>query len=58
MSCARCVPRLTVMTKGDPELFAVLAPNWLARVEASPAFLIPITRHPVTRFSFGVCETG
>jgi hypothetical protein len=30
----------------------------LAQVEASPAFLIPMTRHPVLRFSFGVCEIG
>jgi hypothetical protein len=44
--------------KGDPELFAVVAPDWLAQVEASPAFLIPMTRHQALRFSFGVCEIG
>ena len=44
--------------KGDPELFAVVAHDWIAQVEASPAFMIPMTRHQALGFSFGVVDIG
>jgi hypothetical protein len=44
--------------RGDPELFAAAADDWIAQVEASPAFMIPMTRHQALRFSFGVDGIG
>lgn len=44
--------------RGDPELFATVAHEWIAQVEASPAFMIPMTRHQALRFSFGVDDIG
>jgi hypothetical protein len=44
--------------KGDPELFAAVAHDWIAQVEASPAFMIPMTRHQALGFSFGVVDIG
>lgn len=43
---------------GDPETFAAGAKAWIAQVEASPAFIIPMTRHEADRFSFGVDDIG
>jgi hypothetical protein len=42
----------------DPELFAAVANDWIAQVEASPAFIIPMTRHQAHRFSFGADDSG
>jgi hypothetical protein len=42
----------------DMELFAEAAHHWIAQVEASPAFMIPMTRHPALAFSFGVLDIG
>jgi hypothetical protein len=44
--------------RGDPELFAQVAHDWIAQVEASPAFVIPMTRHQALRFSFGADDIG
>jgi hypothetical protein len=44
--------------RGDPELFAAVANDWISQVEASPAFMIPMTRHQAHRFSFGVDGIG
>jgi hypothetical protein len=44
--------------RGDPELFAAVAHDWIAQVEASPAFMIPMTRHQALRFSFGIDGIG
>jgi hypothetical protein len=44
--------------RGDPELFAAVANDWIARVEANAAFMIPMTRHQAHRFSFGVDGIG
>jgi hypothetical protein len=44
--------------RGDQELFAAVANDWIAQVEASPAFIIPMTRHQAHRFSFGVDGIG
>jgi hypothetical protein len=44
--------------RGDPELFAPVAHDWIAQVEASPAFVIPMTRHEALRFSFGTDDIG
>ena len=44
--------------RGDPELFATVAHDWIAQVEASPAFMIPMTRHQALRFSFGADDIG
>jgi len=44
--------------RGDPELFAPVAHDWIAQVEASPAFVTPMRRHPALRFSFGVDGIG
>ena len=44
--------------RGDPELFAAIAHDWIEQVEASPAFMIPMTRHRALRFSFGVDGIG
>lgn len=32
--------------------------GWLDQVEADPAFRIPMTRHPVDRFAFGLEDIG
>jgi hypothetical protein len=58
MSYARSVPSLVRDDRGDPELFAAVAHDWIAQVEASPAFMIPMTRHQALRFSFGVDDIG
>ena len=44
--------------RGDSELFVPVAHDWIAQVEASPAFMIPITLHPALGFSFGVDSIG
>ena len=44
--------------RGDLELFAPVAHDWIAQVEASPAFVTPMRRHPALRFSFGVDGIG
>jgi hypothetical protein len=43
---------------GDPERFATVAHEWIGQVEASPGFVIPMTRHQALRFSFGVDDIG
>jgi hypothetical protein len=42
----------------DPATFTAGAKAWIAQVEASPAFIIPMTRHEADRFSFGVDGIG
>jgi len=42
----------------DPATAASEAKAWIARVEASPAFIIAMTRHVADRFSFGVDAIG
>ena len=42
----------------DPERFGGVANDWIAQVEACPAFMIPMTRHLAQRFSFGVDGIG
>jgi hypothetical protein len=44
--------------KGDPELFVPVARDWIAEVEASPAFVIPMMRHRALGFSFVVDNIG
>jgi hypothetical protein len=43
---------------GDPEQFVPVANEWIARVEADPAFAIPMTRHQARGFSFVVDNIG
>jgi hypothetical protein len=38
----------------DLSTFAAGAKAWFAQVEASPAFIIPMTSHEADRSSFGV----
>ena len=40
------------------EAFVSGARAWIAQIEASPAFTIPMTRHPADRFDFGVDGIG
>jgi hypothetical protein len=44
--------------RGDFELFVPVAHEWIAQVETSPAFTIPMTRHQALGFSFGVDSIG
>lgn len=44
--------------RGDPDRFVTVAHDWIAQVEASPEFVIPMTRHQALRFSFGVDASG
>jgi hypothetical protein len=44
--------------KGDFELFSEVAHDWIAQVEADPAFLIPMSRHQALGFGFGVVDIG
>src|SRR4051812_26650538 len=43
---------------GDLEQFVPAADDWIARVEASPAFAIPMARHRARGFSFVVDNIG
>jgi hypothetical protein len=40
------------------ELHGEVADDWIAQVEASPAFTVPMTRHEALRFTFGVDSVG
>jgi hypothetical protein len=40
------------------EAFVTGAKAWIAQIEASPAFTIPMTRHPAERFDFGIDGIG
>jgi hypothetical protein len=44
--------------RGDPKRFVAVGHDWIAQIEASPAFVIPLTRHEALRFSFGVDGIG
>ncbi|HKO26582.1 MAG TPA: hypothetical protein VJU80_03925 [Solirubrobacteraceae bacterium] len=44
--------------RGDRESFVPVTRDWIAQVEASPAFVIPMTRHQALGFSFGVDNIG